>query len=349
MNKEKNFEQEIKKIYREILIVNNLSKAFARYVSTFENRTTLMVSITFGNTDAERVDKLKEEIKKEKKKTTDKNKIKELNEDFKKGKEKILKKQYKSLMYFIEKLRKTKRIKNQIFYFWTCELQSSGDLHIHISLNIHVDDLNNFFKFILEYKCKKLPRYIYQIGRVHIGLLKDLQNNVKFSLKDRNVTKFVGYRKVVKTKFHYFYTEECRTFKSGERTFLEFIDKKGLKERYNENIVDYLKKTIAAQLDYDLIQYAISKNWNEHNLKNIFKSLINEKNYNELKKIRKIGRVYSHSTFPFPFRLYQKYYMCLKEKNKKYAIYYNVINDYLDKKITIDGNRICLNNELLCG
>jgi hypothetical protein len=83
---------------------------------------------------------------------------------------------------------------------------------------------------------------------------------VEFSLKDRNVTKFVGYRKVVKTKFYYFYTEECRTFKSGERTFLEFIDKKGLKERYNENIIDYLKKTIVSQLDYDIIQYAVSKN-----------------------------------------------------------------------------------------
>lgn len=345
-------QKEIQKIYREILSVKNLSKGYSKYVSKFDNYTTLMITITFGNTDAKRIDKLSKKFKEEIKQLNEKEKVKEIEElkkELEKEKFKILKNQHKSLMYFMEKLRRTKKIKHKIFYFWTCELQRKGDLHMHISLSIHLGDLNNFFEFVLKYKCQKLPRYIYQIGRVHIELLKDLQNNVEFSLKDRNVIKFVGYKKIVKTKFYYFYTEECRTFKSGETTFLEFVDEKGLKARYNENIIDYLKKTIVSQLDYDIIQYAVSKNWNEHNLKNIFKSLINKKSYQEIRRIREVGRVYSHSVLPFPFRLYQKYYMCLKKRDKKYAVYYNIISDYLNGKIIIKENKIYLDNELLCG
>ena len=260
MNKEKIFELDIKKIYREILIVNNLSKAFARYVSTFERRVTLMVSLTFGKNRAEIVQELKENIGKKRKQLSDKNKRKKLKIYFEKEKMRILKKQYESLMYFIEKLRKTKRIKNQVFYFWTCELQKKGDLHMHISLNIHLDDLNNFFKFILSYKCKNLPNQVYQIGRVHIGLLEELKNKIEYSLKPVKETKFVDYKKIKTKIVHYFHTEDCRIFKDGDATFLEFINEKGLKERYNENIIDYLKKTIVSQLDYDIIQYAVSKN-----------------------------------------------------------------------------------------
>ena len=41
--------------------------------------------------------------------------------------------------------------------------------------------------------------------------------------------------------------------------------------------------------------------------------------------------------------------MCLKKRNKKYAGYYNIISDYLNRKIIIKENKIYLDNELLCG
>jgi len=64
-----------------------------------------------------------------------------------------LKKQYKSLMFFIKKLRKTKQIKSPIYYFTALELQQNGNLHMHLALN--QKDLEGFISFIYWYKIQR--------------------------------------------------------------------------------------------------------------------------------------------------------------------------------------------------
>ena len=160
MNKISN---EIDKTIREIKIIRNLINSYSKYVSEQKDYLHLMVTITFGSN--ERIYFL-----------CRKNRI---------SKKKALKMQYESLMNFIKKLRKTKLLKNKIYYFAAFELQQSGDLHTHISLNIHKDDLISFAKFIYSYKNRK--HKTLQIGRTHIGLSSYWKQSLDYELSLKEI------------------------------------------------------------------------------------------------------------------------------------------------------------------
>ena len=297
----------IKKSEIEIKTIENLSNAYAKKISKYENYLTLMLTLTFGNISNARINK---------------------NLRYKNYETyiELLKKQYNSLMYFIRKLRKTKKIKYKINYFATFELQKNGNLHMHMSLNIHKSDLIGFIEFIYWYKVQKFKNY-YNIGRTHIGLSTFYKTIIE---KNFRLEKIADKKNPNKILFIINYLEN-RDFYSGEATFWEFISINVLKERYNENINNYIKKAIVAIeiKKEEILKLGAIKNWNYHNLKEILNSIDN--NFRkDVKTIRKVGQVYtfSHSTFSLSFRLYQDNYTKLKRLNSKYGSYYNADKDY---------------------
>ena len=302
----------IKKLEIEIKSIENLSNAYSKKISEFSDYLTLMVTITFGNTSNARIPK-------------------HMRYKYSTKYYELLKKQYTSLMFFIKKLRKTKKIKHRINYFAAFELQEDGNLHMHMSLNIHKSDLIGFIEFIYWYKGQKLKDF-YNIGRTHIGLSIFYKNIIE---KNFSLIKINDKKDPNKIMYIINYLEN-RDFYSGEATLWEFVSTNDLKERYNENINNYIKKTlVAAKLKKEeILKLGVLKNWNRHNLKEIISieniDTINDDFRKDVKTIREVGQVYtySHSIFSLKFRLYQNNYSELKKINLKYGSYYNADKDY---------------------
>lgn len=315
----KTYLDKINRIKREIQILQNLSKAFSKFIAQQNDYTNLMITVTFSKKSAQRITKSMSE--------------KQIYT--------ILKNQYNALMLLIEKLRRSKRMKTKIYYFATFELQNDNNLHMHMLLSIHNNDLIGFIKFIYDYKKKSLNEY--QIGRTHIGLSAIHKNKIEkeFMLQE------IQDKTYPEKKMYILPTIDSREFNSGEATFFEFVNANDLKERYQENIVNYIKKTIAGQLDTETIKIGVAKNWNEHNLKTIFNSLQNTKYHKQIQMIRQVGQVYTYTRLPVSFSLYQSYYMLLKKVNKKYMSYYNVITDYLNGILEVKNNKFFYNSNLI--
>ena len=206
----------LKKIEIEKKKLENLTNAYSNKVGKQKNYLTLMLTITFGP------DKTNTRIPK--------GLLKINSEKY----FELLKIQYDSLIYFIKKLRKTKHIKNSIHYFAAFELQElSNNLHTHMHLAIHKDDLIGFINFIYWYKQRKFDKsHLFPIGRVHIGLSSGYKNFIENYLKIK--LEPISSKNNPKRLEYYMPYLETRIFNDGDMTFWEFLNINDLKERYNE-------------------------------------------------------------------------------------------------------------------
>ena len=308
---------EIEIIKREIKIVNNLQNAYSRLIAEKKDYLTIFFTTTFGDKN--------NDVQKNVTDINDEEEIKNL----------ILNNQCQALHHFLKKLRKTKRLKHKVYYFETKELQSNGKLHLHASINIHQDDLISFIEFVYEYKRKK-HKNIIPIDRTYISLSNAYKTIIEkefrlFSVKDK---------KNPEKEIYWIPYIESREFTSGEATFFEFVTLNDLKERYNENITNYITKTILAQYDLQTIKTGVIKNLNIHNIKNLIKSS-EDKNFREqVRTIRNYCRkVYTTTQFPVSFYLYQRNYTKLLKVNKKFKSFYNVIKSFERGYLTIKSDR----------
>ena len=308
----------LKKLEIEIKKLENLSNAYSKKISELENYMTLMITITFGNTSNALIRP---------------NLIKK-NESLY---YRLLKKQYKSLMFFIKKLRKTKQIKSPVYYFTAFELQQNGNLHMHMHLALNQKDLKGFIDFIYWYKNQKF-KDVFNIGRTHIGISayykKIIENELSIRLRE-------VADKTDSTRIMYVMNYlETRDFSSGEATFWEFVSLSDLKERYNENIINYIKKTMVSQIDSAVLKIGTAKNWTSHNIKAILNSIENSQFRKNVEIIRKVGQVYtfSYSLFKLKFRLYQDNYSNLIQINPKYKSYYRADRDFGNGILQYDNN-----------
>ncbi len=317
----------LKKLEIEIKKLENLSNAYSKKISELENYMTLMITITFGNTS----------------KALIRPNLIQKNEYLYYS---LLRKQYKSLMFFIKKLRKTKLIKNPIYYFTAFELQQNGNLHIHMHLALNQDDLQGFINFIYWYKNQKFKN-VFNIGRTHIGLSTYYRKIIENELLIR-LTKVTD--KTDSTRIMYIMNYlETRNFNSGEATFWEFLSVNDLKKRYNENIINYIKKTVVSQIDLTLLKIGTAKNWTIHNIKEILNSINNSDFSKHIKIIRKVGQVYtfSHSLFVLKFKLYQNNYSNLIQVNPKYKSYYRADKDFERNILQYINNQFFYRNTII--
>ena len=237
--------------------------------------------------------------------------------------------------HFLKKLRKTKKIKNKVYYFATKELQENGKFHLHASINIHKDDLISFIEFVYEYKRKK-HKNIIPIDRTFIVLSNAYKKIIE---KEFRLTPVKDKKNPEKDTYWIPYMES-RKFTHGEATFFEFVTLNDLKKRYNENITNYITKTILAQYDLQTIKTGVNKSINIHNLKDLIKSAENKYFREQVKKIRNIcGKVYTTTRFPVSFHLYQRNYTKLVKVNKKFRSFYNVIKSFESGYLQIKNNK----------
>jgi len=297
---------QIKKLNIEIKKIENLSNAYSKIVAENKDYITLMITITFGNHSNARIKP-------------------NMIDRFESKYYELLKKQHQSFMHFIKKLRKTKYIKFAIHYFTAFELQKNKNLHLHMHLSLHIKDLEGFIKFIYWYK-KQIFNNIFNIGRTHIGLSTSYKNIIEKELILKEVKDKTDSNRIM----YIIDGLEARDFYSGEATFWEFVSISDLKNRYNENILNYIKKTVASQIDLETIKIGTTKNWTSHNIKSIIHSIENSNFRNDIKIIRKVGLVYtySYSTFALKFKLYQSNYSKLIKMNKRYNSYYRANKDF---------------------
>ncbi len=299
--------------------LKNFSSALARYIAE-DGRVGMLITLTFGSD--ERI-------------------------DFTKMGDKLLlesaTKQHQSLMSFLNKMRRSKRVKGDIRYMATTELQSDGNLHLHIFLSVEEDDLFGLIEFIYDFKKRYTEPYtyklteVYPIGRLHVGISMRYQQQFKQRYSINSVPAKSDHSRTE----NYIESLESRAFASGNWTPVEFYTEQMISDRYEEKIINYLTKTDSG--DYELeeedVKEGVAKCQLEHDTKTVF----SEKYISmlQVRFVRLIGkRLYTHSILPFPFKLYQRHYKQLKEHNDNYGLYYRCITDLKEGKLTINGQAI---------
>jgi len=302
--------------------LKNFSSAIARHIGK-EGRVGMLITLTFGRVG--RID------------------LVQMSDDTLIKGAKI---QHKSLMSCLNKMRRSKRIKEDIRYMATTELQSDGNLHSHIFLSVEEDDYIGLIEFIYDFKRRYTQPYtyhettVYPIGRLHIGISARYRNDI--------LQKYTFYSVTAKSDAsrteNYISSLESREFKSGDWTPIEFYDEKMLRERYEDLIVNYLTKTLGGkyELEAKYVKEGVAKCQLGHDTKTVFSDEYISKL--QVRFVRLIGkRLYTHSVLPFPFKLYQRHYKRLKEYNPNYTLYYKCITDLQEGKLIIEGGNI-LNN-----
>ena len=303
----------------KIAQLKNLSSAMARYIAQ-DGRVGFMLTLTFGKNFRVNFSKMhKRQIRT------------------------IASFQYQSCMLFIQKMRKSRRIKGDIRYMATMELQSDGNLHMHIFLSVLESDMFGLVEFVYDYKCRHREPFkvgdklAYPIGRMHIGVSQRHKKRLmqKYPMQAHPAKSVPGKIE------HFLSTLECREFYSGDWTVVEFYDESIIRERYNEKIVNYLTKTMDKkfQLPETVVKEGVGKCQISHDTKTLYDE--DELSRQQLRFIRLVGRqVYTHSWLPFPFKLYQKNYRRLVAYKKAYTVYYNCIQDLIEGKLSIRGGDI---------
>jgi hypothetical protein len=305
----------------EIAQLKNKSSAMARYMAE-DGRHMAMATLTFGKNSRVDFQRISEK------------KILE-----------VAKTQYNSLMGFLYRMRNSKRFKHDIRYFAVVEVQPEGGaLHVHIAISVaNVDEMFTLVEFVQDFKGRYTKPYVFKskpafpIDRSHIGLTSMLQK--EFADKYRmNAHKAKGDA----TRTEYYLPEiEQREFKSGSWTPIEFYTKTMMMDRYEEDISNYLTKTIEGEFELD--KNSIKEGVVKCQLGHDTKSLHNESYINQLHVafVRKAGgKVYTHSRFPFPWKLYQIHRKSLITYNKKYKIFYSCIESIRSGELVIKNSVI---------
>ncbi len=299
--------------------LKNFSSALGRYIAE-DGRVGMMITPTFGS--GARV-------------------------DFGKMGDAVLtesaRKQHRSLMSFLNKMRRSKRIKGDIRYMATTELQSDGNLHMHIFLSVEEDDLFGLIEFIYDFKKRYTEAYtykhseVYPVGRLHIGISKRYQHQ----FKQRYVIDSVQAQSDPSRTENHIVSLESREFRSGNWTPVEFYTEQMFHDRYEEKVISYLTKTLDGkyELEEKYVKEGIAKCQLGHDTKTVFSNDYISKL--QVRFVRLVGkRLHTHSVLPFPSTLYQKHYRRLKEYNGDYALYYNCISDAKNGKLLIRGQRV---------
>ncbi len=299
--------------------LKNFTSAFARFIAE-DGRVGMLITLTFGKVG--RVD------------------LVQMQDDT------ILEsssRQHKSLMSFLHKMRRSKRIKGDIRYMATTELQSDGNLHSHIFLSVTEDDYIGLIEFIYDFKKRYSTSYIYDsqevypIGRLHIGI----SSRHKKDILQRYTVQPTAAKSDSSRTEHYIASLESREFMSGDWTPIEFYSEKMMKDRYKELIVDYLVKTLDSKyaLDERYVKEGVAKCQLGHDTKTVFSDDYIARL--QVRFVRLVGkRLYTHSRLPFPFKLYQRHYKALVNYDKNYTIYWLCIEDFREGKLVVKGQTI---------
>ena len=253
--------------------------------------------------------------------------------------------QYNSLMGFLNRMQRSKRFKHDIRYFAVVEVQPEGGaLHAHIAASVaDVSEMFALVEFVQDFKGRYTKQYVFKskqafpIDRSHIGLTSMLKR--EFTEKYR-MKAYKAKGDGTRTE-HYLPEIDKREFKSGSWTPVEFYTKTMMTDRYEEDITKYLTKSLDGEFELD--ENSIKEGAVKCQLEHDTKSLHSESDINKLHVafVRKVGRkVYTHSRFPFSWKLYQTHRKALIAYNEKYKIFYSCIESIRSGELVVENGVI---------
>jgi len=268
--------------------------------------------------------------------------------------------QANSLMFYIRKLSKSTRFKsneckacqykNRLHYHWALELQTSGDVHMHIVVSIYDDieelvrliqlvhELRNRYLHPFFAKVKDHQTEIYPLGRTHFALSAHLKDNLFSHYRSKGIQITSMPDKEDNTRMDYFLpslSPEINIY-SGKGTILEFSDNKSMAEKYDK-LRKYIISMTRAKFKLRTVQKAVSDVQRVHNLKGKFEG-DESRAAEDVAVFEYLGlKLHSSSEMLFSKSLYQKIRKQLITHRKKYKSLVHVTIDWCKGILIVEG------------
>ena len=269
--------------------------------------------------------------------------------------------QANSLMFYVRKLNKSTRFKsdepkecrykNRLHYHWALELQTGGDVHMHIVVSIYddIEELVRLIQLVHELRNRYLHPFftgkdfkteIYPLGRTHFALSAHLKDDLFKNYRSRGIQITSMPDKEDNTRMNYFLpslSPEINIF-SGKGTLLEFSDNKSMAEKYDK-LRKYIISMTRAKFKLRTVQKAVSDVQRVHNLKGKFEG-DETRAAEDVAVFEYLGlKLHSSSEMLFSKSLYQKIRKQLIEHKKKYKSLAQVTLDWCKGILTVEGNQ----------
>ena len=268
--------------------------------------------------------------------------------------------QANSLKFYVRKLSKSTRFKsnepkecrhkNRLHYHWALELQTGGDVHMHIVVSIYddIEELVRLIKLVHGLRNRYLQPFvtgkdhktIYPLGRTHFALSAHLKDNFFSHYRSRGIQITSMSDKEDNTRTNYFLPSLSPKIDiySGQGTLLEFSDNKSMAKKYDK-LRKYIISMTRAKFKLRTVQQAVSNGQRIHNLKGKFEG--DETRASEdVAVFVHLGLDLHYSTeMLFSKSLYQKIRKQLIAHKKKYKSLAQVTIDWCKGLLTVDGKQ----------
>jgi len=269
--------------------------------------------------------------------------------------------QTNSLMFYIRKLSKSSRFKSsehkecrykkRLHYHWALELQTSGDVHMHIVVSIY-DDIEELIRLIhLVHELRNRYLYpfftgkdnqteIYPLGRTHFALSSHLKDDLFAYYKSIETPIVSMSDKEDDTRMNYFLptlSPQINIY-TGKGTILEFSDNKTMAKKYDK-LRKYIIGMTRAKFKLRTVQTAVSDSQRIHNLKGKFEG-DETRAAEDVAVFEYLGlKLHSSSEMMFSKSLYQKIRKQLISHKKKYKSLAQVTIDCCKGLLTVEGKQ----------
>ncbi len=271
--------------------------------------------------------------------------------------------QANSLMFYVRKLSKSTRFKsnetkecrykNRLHYHWALELQTGGDVHMHIVVSIYddIEELVRLIQLVHDLRNRYLsPFYtrrgkqpdneVFPLGRTHFALSAHLKDELFKYYKSNGVFIVEWEDREDHTRMNYFLpslSPEINIY-SGKGTLLEFSDNKTMAEKYDK-LRKYIISMTRAKFKLRTVQKAVSDVQRVHNLKGKFKG-DETRAAEDVAVFEYLGlKLHSSSEMLFSKSFYQKIRKQLVAHKKRYKSLAQVTIDWCKGLLIVEGKQ----------
>ena len=269
--------------------------------------------------------------------------------------------QVKSLLHHMRTLSKSEvfasdetkecAYKKRLHYHWALELQTGGDVHMHIVVSIY-DDIEELAKLVklvhdmrnayldvnISERAKSRDEEIFPLGRTHFALSAHLKDGLLEHYRLNNVAITTMPDKEDPTRTNYFLPSLSPKIDiySGRATLLEFNDNATMAEKY-DHIRKYIISMTRAKFKLRTAQTAISDAQRTHNIKGKFEG-DESRAAEDVAVFEFLGlKLHSSSQMLFSKSFYQKIRKQLIAFKSRYKSLAQVTVDWCAGNLVIDG------------
>jgi len=267
--------------------------------------------------------------------------------------------QANSLMFYVRKLSKSTRFKsdepkecrykNRLHYHWALELQTGGDVHMHIVVSIYddVEELVRLIQLVHELRNRYLHPFfsgkdsqteIFPLGRTHFALSAHLKDDLFNYYRSKGVQITSMPDKEDHTRMNYFLPSLSPKISivSGRGTLLEFSNNKTMSAKY-DTLRKYIISMTRAKFKLRTVQKAVSDAQRVHNLKGKFEG-DETRAAEDVAVFEYLGlKLHSSSEMLFSKSLYQKIRKQLINHKRRYKSLAQVTIDWCKGLLIVEG------------